>query len=375
MLVAAGLLVRSFARLQQVDLGFTPDHVATMTISLADYRYPDVASYRRYVDEALAGVRQVPGVRSAGFVNVLPFSTYNGDTRYTIDGETPTAPGQEPAADYRVATPAYFAALGIPLRAGRTFDSRDRSTTALVAIVNRTLVRQAFDDRNALGRRIRLGRGDGAPWRTIVGVVGDVRHSEIDERPAPEIYVPFDQAPQTMMMLAARTTADPEALTPSIVAALAGIDASQPVYHVKPMSRLVKDAMLTSAFATSMMSLLGLLALVLATIGIYGVVSYAVNQQVREFGVRLALGAAPADLLRLVAVRSLTLIGTGVALGLVGAAGIVRLLRGLLYGITPSDPATFMAALGLLAAVAAVACLIPARRAMRTDPVSVLKAE
>src|SRR5262249_44603639 len=157
---------------------------------------------------------------------------------------------------------------------------------------------------------------------------------------------------------AARTSGDPEAATPSILAALAAIDASQPVYYVKSMSRLVKDAMLTSAFATSMMSCLGLLALLLATIGIYGVGSYAGNQQVQEFGVRLALGAAPADLLRLVAVRSLTLIGTGVALGLVGAAGIARLLRGLLYGVAPSDPATFVAALGLLAAVAAVACLI-----------------
>jgi len=375
MLVAAGLLVRSFAQLQQVDLGFTPDHVATMTIALPDYRYPDAASYRRYVDEALARVRQLPGVRSAGFVNVLPFSTYNGGTHYTIDGEPPPAPGQEPDADYRVATPDYFNALAIPLRAGRAFGSRDRSTTALVAIVNRTLARRAFSDRTALGRRIRLGRGDSAPWRPIVGVVGDVRHSEIDERPAPEIYVPFDQAPQTMMMLAARTIGDPDALTPSIVTALAGIDASQPMYHVKSMSRLVKDAMLTSAFATSMMSFLGLLALVLATIGIYGVVSYAVNQQVREFGVRLALGAAPADVLRLVAVRGLTLVGTGVTIGLVGAAGIVRLLRRLLYGITPSDPPTFVAALGLLVAVAAVACLIPARRAMRTNPVSVLKAE
>ena len=375
MLVAAGLLVRSFAQLQQVDLGFTPGQVATMTISLPDYRYPDVASYRRYVDEALAGVRQVPGVRSAGFVNVLPFSGYNGERRYSIDGEPPPAPGQERAADYRVATPGYFTALGIPLGAGRTFDSRDRNTTALVAIVNRTLVRRAFGDRNPLGRRIRLGRGEPAPWRTIIGVVGDVRHSEIDEQPAPEIFVPFDQAPQAMMMLAARTAGDPEALTPSIVAALAGIDALQPVYLVKPMSRLVNDAMLTNTLATSMMSFLGLLALVLATIGIYGVVSYAVNQQVREFAVRLALGAAPADVLRLVAFRSLTLIGTGVALGLAGAAGIVRLMRGLLYGVTPSDPATFVAALGLLAAVAAVACLIPARRAMRTDPVSVLKAE
>src|SRR5262249_10195752 len=141
MLVAAGLLVRSFAQLQQVDLGFTPDQVATMTISLPDYRYPDVASYRRYVDEALARVRPVPGVRSAGSVNVLPFSGYNGDTRYSIDGEPPPPPGQEPVADYRVATPGYFAALGIPLSAGRTFDSRDRSTTALAAIVNRMLVR------------------------------------------------------------------------------------------------------------------------------------------------------------------------------------------------------------------------------------------
>ena len=273
MLVAAGLLVRSFARLQHVDLGFNPDRVATLTVSLPDYRYPDAEAYRRFFDRALDEVRQVPGVRAAGFVNVLPFSTYNRGTRYAIDAEPPPAPGHEPATDYRVVTPGYFAALEIPVRAGRVFDSRDRRTTALVAVVNRALVRRTFGDRDPLGRRIRLGRGDQAPWRTIVGVVGDVRHAEVDEHPAPEVFVPFAQAPDAMMMLAARTAGDPGGAMPSIVAAIAKVDASQPVYHVEPLSRLVKDAMLTSASATSMMAFLGVLALVLATIGIYGVVS------------------------------------------------------------------------------------------------------
>jgi putative ABC transport system permease protein len=374
-LVAAGLLVRSFAMLEKVDLGFRADHVATLTISLPDYRYGDADSHRRYFEQALTQVQQVPGVRAAGFVNVLPFSTYNGDTRYSVDGEPPSPPGEEPAADYRVATAGYFEALRIPLRAGRTFDSRDRSASEPVAIVNQSLVHRSLGDRNPIGQRLRLGKGDAGPWRTIIGVVADMRHDTIDEHPAPEVFVPFEQAPLSMMMLAARTTGEPDAAVTPILAALAAVDASQPVFHIKTLSDLVKEAMLTNTWAMSMMSLLGLLALVLATIGIYGVVSYAVNQRGREFGVRLAVGAAPGDLLRLVVGSSVKLIAAGAVIGIAATIGIGRFLSGLLYGVEPSDVTTLAVALTVMVSVALVACLIPARRAMRTDPIAALRAD
>jgi putative ABC transport system permease protein len=374
-LVAAGLLVRSFAKLQEVDLGFRPGHVVTLQVSLPDYRYPDDESYRQYFRQAIASVQQAGGVREVGFTNVLPFSTYNGDTRYSVDNAVPARPGQEPVADYRVVTPGYFAALGIPVRSGRSFDSRDRGTTTPVAIINQTLAQREFGQRDPLGQRIRVGRGDAAPWRIIVGIIGDVRHSEIDEVPAAQVYLPFEQAPQAAMMLAVRTTAEPNVAIFPILSALATVDASQPVYHVSSMNSLVKDAMLSSAWGMMMMSVLGLLALVLASIGIYGVVSYGVNQRRREFGVRLALGATPADLLRLVAGGSFAMIGAGSALGVTGAVAIGQLMSGLLYGVTASDFATFAMASGGLGAVAAIACLLPARRAMQTNPGSVLRAE
>jgi len=373
-LITAGLLVRSFANLQAVDLGFRQDHVATLTVSLPEYRYGDAASQRQYFERALASVEQVSGVQSAGFVNVLPFSTYNGDTPFSVDDAPPVTTGQTPMADYRVATPGYFNALGMALRAGRMFGAQDRSTSAPVAIINDTLARRAFSHDDPVGRRIRVGGGD-APWRTIIGVVGDVRHSAIDEQPGAEVFLPFEQAPQSTMMLAVRTVGEPEAATPAIVQALATVDAAQPVDHVAPLRQLVRDAMVGNTWTMSLVSGLGLLAVLLATIGIYGVVSYAVNQRRREFGVRLALGAAPRDMLRLVLRSSGTMIAAGAAAGVVGALAAGRVMTGLLYGVQASDTGTFAVASAALIALALIACLIPARRAMRTDPALVLRGD
>lgn len=371
-LIAAGLLLRSFAQLKQVDLGFQADHVATLTISLPDYRYSDTESYRQYFSRTLEQVQRIPGVRAAGFVNVLPFSTYDGDTRYAIDGDAPVVRGQEPVAGYRVATADYFTALRVTLHAGRAFDSRDRDTTRPVAIVNRSLAQRAFGDRSPLGQRIRVG-DDATPWRTIVGVVGDMRHSAIDERPTPQVFIPFEQAPQPMMMLAVYTDGEPEGSLPLIQAALGTVDPAQPAFHVKSLAGLVNDAMVTSAWAMSMMSVLGLLALVLATVGIYAVVSYAVSQRGREFAMRQALGATPADVLRLVMSGSIGLIAAGTVLGVAGAMALGQFMRGLLYGVEPADSLTLAVALVALVSVSGAACFLPARRAMRRDPSSALR--
>jgi len=376
LLVSAGLLVRTFGRLRTIDPGFNADRVLTMTVTLPDYRYADDDSKRRFFLGAADAVARVPGVRAAGFVNVLPFSTYNRGTRYIVDGAAPPEPGREPAADFRVVTDAYFEALEIPLAEGRRFDSRDRDRGDRVAIVNRTLARRAFGDTSALGRRIRIGRvASNAPWLTVVGVVGDVRHAEMTGRPEPELYVPIAQSSTEMMMLAARTAGNPDDLTDAVQRAIASIDPLQPVYHVKAMRRLVDEALLPQTSAMSMMTIFAALALILATIGIYGVISYVVSQQTREFGVRLALGASPSDLTRMVLRHGVSLVATGTLLGLAGALAVTRLLGGILYGVTATDWPTYVAVAGGLLLVGAAASYIPARRATRLDPAVVLRAD
>ncbi len=375
LLVAACLLVRTFTGLRRVDPGFNADSVLTLTVSLPEYRYADARAQQRFFEQALDKVSAVAGVRSTAFVNVLPFSTYNRGGRYVVDGQAVEA-GREPASAYRVVTGAYFHTLEIPIVAGRAFDARDRETTQMVAIVNRALAARAFGDADPIGRRLRLGRRDStSPWLTIVGVAGNVLHSEMRGRPDPEIYVPMAQAPAPMMMLAARTAGDPDGLRDAVRGAIATVDPTQPVYHVKTLRALIDEALISSAAAMSMMMLFGALALLLATVGIYGVVSYAVSQQTREFGVRLALGAAPGDVLRLVLRRGLSLILLGTAIGAAGALGAARMLSGVLYGVTFADAPSYAAGAAVLILVGAAACYIPARRAMRLDPVAILRAE
>ena len=376
LLVAAGLLVRTFQRLQQVDLGFNPDGVLTMTVTLPDYRYGDATGRRRFFKEATDAVMRVPGVRSAGFVNVLPFSTYNRGTRYLVEGAPLPDRGREPQSDFRVVTPGYLGALEVPLLRGRGFDERDRDGTAPVAIVNAVFAHEAFGEEDPLGRRVRLGRADSkAPWLTVVGVVGDVRHSTVTAGPEPEIYVPVAQEDVSMMMLAARTTGDAAGLTGEVRKAISTVDPTQPVYHVKTLSRLVDDALLTNGSAMSAMTVFAGLALLLAAVGIYGVVSYAVGQQMREFGIRRALGATPAHVLGLVMRRGGSLVVAGIVIGVAGALGLTRLMQALLFGVTAADLPTYAAVAAILAMVGGVACYLPARRAMRADPVATLRAE
>lgn len=375
LLVSAGLLVRTFEQLRQVDPGFAPDSVLTLAVSLPEYGYGSATARRRFFESAVKNVAGVPGVVSAAWVNVLPFSTYDSAARYVVEGRG-TPPGQEGSAGFRVVTPEYFRTLRIPLLEGRAFDDRDRESREAVAIVNRALAEREFGGGVAVGHRLRLGRADSAtPPITIVGVVGDVLHSEIAGRPGPEVYRPLAQAPGATMMLAARTTGSPTRARAAIVAAIGAVDASQPVYHVTTLRELLDAALLPNVAAMSMMSGFGALALLLAVVGIYGVISYVVSQQAREIGLHLALGASPADVRRLVLARGLSLIGLGALVGVVAAAGMVRLMRGLLYGVTPADAPTYLVAAGLLVAVGAIACYLPARRAMRLDPVEVLRSE
>ena len=375
LLAGAGLLVRAVGRLRHINPGFNPESVLTMTISLPEYRYGDAAAQRTFFTAALEGVQRLAGVRDAAFVNVLPFSTYDGGTRYVTSAQDVEV-GREPTAAYRVITPEYFTTLEIPIMIGRRFDSRDGESGQPVAIVNQALARRAFGNVDPIGRQLRPGRADSTkPWRTIVGVVGDVLHSELTKRPDPEIYVPFRQAPVPMMFLAARTVGDPDRMVDPVRAALASVDPSQPVYHIKSMRALVDAALLPDTNAMAMMTLFAALALVLAGVGIYGVTSYGVTQQAREFGVRLALGAAPVDMLIMVIRRGLTLVGVGTAIGATAAVGVGRVLAAVVPGVNSADAPTYVTVCAILVAVGAAACYVPARRAMRLDPMEILRAE
>lgn len=374
LLIVAGLLARSYSGLNRISPGFEPAGVMTMAMTLPDYKYHDDGQRRQFYEEVIDRAAALPGVDAVGLVNVLPFSTYDRGTRLTIDGAPAPEPGREPSASYRIASAGYFDALRIPIVNGRLFDTRDGPDGSPVAIVNRQLAHRYFNGAAPIGRRIRLGSAD-APWRTIIGVIGDVHHSQLSQAPDAEIYVPLSQAPAPMMMLAVRTPLRAADLTAPLRKVVGDIDPAQPVFHVKTLDTLVDESLAPQRMSAALVMLFGALALLLAAVGIYGVVSYGVSRQTREFGVRLALGATPRDLLRQVLRGGGLLIALGVMIGAAAAAGTSQLLTRLLFGVSAIDPLTYAGAALVLGAVGVVACVIPARRASATTAIDALRAE
>jgi predicted permease len=374
--VTAGLLGRSYGELRKLSPGFKPDGILTMAMTLPSDRYPDGPQRLQFFEAAAASISVLPGVRSAAFVNVLPFSTYDRSTTLSIEGSPPPEPKRQPRASFRVASAGYFSTMEIPLLSGRVFDARDRDGTAPVAIVNHTFVKRHLGNSEAVGRRIRLGDRDSAgQWTTIVGVVGDVNHWQLTQAPDPEVYLPLRQAPVAMMMLAVRTDNRPEDLVAAVRGRILEIDRLQPVYHVKPMSRLVGDALLAQTTSAALMAIFSGLALVLALVGVYGVVSYGVRQQMGEFGLRLALGATRSSLLALVLRRGALMIIGGIAIGVTGALAASGVLRTLLYGVAPMDPLTYATAAAALLAMGLGACIVPAWRAASASALAAIRSE
>ena len=373
LLVTAALLVQSYQRQQRLDPGFNPQSVLTMTIALPDYRYAEPDAQRRFFAEAAERVARVPGVRSAGFVNVLPFSTYNRGVNFVVEGRPAPEPGREPHADLRIVTPDYLRAMQIRVVRGRALDASDRQDTRMVALVNEKLARQLFPGDDPTLHHVRIGSGTSATSFAIVGVVADVQHEQLTGKPSAEIYFSQAQWPVDMMMLAARVQGDADQLTREIRAQIAAIDPGQPVFHVKTLQRLVDDSLILPTTSAAMMSLFSVLAVILAAVGIYGVVAYAVGQQTREIGVRVALGARPGDVARLVLRSGLAPVVIGILLGIAGALGASRLIGNVLYGVTPADPPTYFASGIVLVAVGVLACAAPAWRASRVEPMQALR--
>jgi putative ABC transport system permease protein len=375
LLVCAGLMIRSFLSLLRTDPGFNPDHVLTMNLVLPGAKYKDEAARAAFYDDLVQRVKAQPGVESAAVVNYLPLGGANSSDSYLVEGEPEPAPGQEHDGRYRVATPDYFRTMEIPIVRGRAFTVQDKAGTTDVVIVNETLARQHWPGQDPLGKRIRFyGPPERAGWREIVGVVKDVKH-ELNIPVTPEYYLPHKQDSWNAMVLVARTSVDPASLSTALRQQVWAIDKDQPVFDVKTMYEVRSSSVALYSFSSVMLGIFAGVALVLAAVGIYGVMAFAVTQRTQEIGIRMALGARTADVLGLVVRHGMKLAVIGIVLGLAGSWALTRFIEKLLVGVQPTDLLTFsLVSIGLLLA-AFLACYLPARRATKVDPLVALRYE
>ena len=376
LLVNAGLLLQSFFRLVRVDPGFDPHHVLTLRLdSPANY---SGARQLDFFERVLEDVRALPGVRSASGVFGLPFSEIDAQTGFDIEGR-PIAKADRPLTSYMAIKPDYFRTLGIPILEGRDFTLRDDLKASPVAIINETLARQFFPHQDPVGQRIQPGISNGyggkKPMREIVGVVGDVKVHSLAAGPQAQCYVPLSQGPSGLMTVVVRTDTDPKTLVPAVRSTVAALDKNVPTYNIKTLDQSLSQSVAPPRFITLLLGIFAGLAMVLAAVGLYGLMAYSVVQRTHEIGVRMALGAERAHVLKLVVGQGLTLTLMGVAVGLGGALGLTRFLSSLLFGMKPTDPLTFAVASVLLTGVALLASYIPARRATKVDPMVALRYE
>jgi putative ABC transport system permease protein len=376
LLVGATLLFQSLRRIMAVSPGFEPDNVLTADVSVSSAKYPEKAQRAAFYREALQRIVALPGVESAGIVYPLPLGGNFESFTFDIAGQPPFPPGQQPSADRRVISPDYFRTMSTPVRKGRAFGAQDQATTPAVMIVNDTFARRFFPGEEVIGKRIIPGEGRELITREVVGVVGDVRHAGLDVEPTPEYYIPYEQASVDDMTVVARTSGgNPTSIATPLRDVIRAMDKEQPVYNIRPMTQLLTESLAQRRFNMVLLGGFALLALVLAGIGIYGVMSYSVAQRTREIGVRIALGAQSRDVLKMVLSHALVLTAIGLALGLVGAFALTRFLVTLLFEVKPTDMTTFALVSVVLGAVATTACLIPARRATKVDPMVALRYE
>ncbi len=373
LLVGAGLLVKSFLRLQRVETGLRPEGVLTMRVSLPAGRYDTAEKTVLFYREALGRVSALPGVESAGVINLLPIQQYGNNGEIQIEGREPLPPGRVPLTEYRRASSGYFKALGIPLLAGRLFEPADEADGARPIVVSRELVRTFFPDGDALGKRVRGGGGD---WWTIVGVVGDVKQSGLTQPSRPELYFPYTIGRSDGMTLVVRSaTDDPAGMTAAVRREVQAVDPNQPIYNVRTMEEVINNSIVNLRLNMTLLTIFAGLATLLAVVGIYSVMSYLVTQHTREIGIRMALGARPGNILKLVLGQGLALTLVGVCIGALVAFGMTHLMTRFLYEIGGNDPLTYVSVSLLLTVVALVACYIPARRATKVDPLVAFRYE
>ncbi|HEV2837664.1 MAG TPA: ABC transporter permease [Pyrinomonadaceae bacterium] len=375
LLVGAGLFFRSFLTLFKTDPGFNPENMLTMNLILPRAKYKDEPQTAAFYTDLVQRVKAKPGVESAAAVNYLPLGGSNSSDSYLVEGEAEPRPGDENIGRYRVCTPGYFNTMRIPILKGRAFTDQDKPGAPPVVIVNETLARKHWPGQDAIGKRIRFeGPIDKAPWMEIVGVIKDVKH-ELTVEVKPEYYLPHAQDSWRSMVLVARTNADPASFAGSIRQDVWAIDKDQPVFDVRTMQEVRSISVGLQTFSSQMIGVFAGVALLLASVGIYGVMAFVVAQRTQEIGIRMALGAQATDVLKLVVKNGMRLAVIGLLIGLVAAFGVTRFLATLLVGVQPTDVLTFSVMSVCLLAAAFLACYLPARRATKIDPLEALRYE
>jgi len=374
LMIGAGLTVRSLINLQRVDAGFRPENVLTVQLSLDFSKYMSDPSMLNFSDSLLEKVQAMPQVTSAAMSGEFPLDkSPAADGKFVIEGRQGDASDAKPAAELNAVSSDYFRTLGIPIFSGRTFDNRDRPGKLGVAIVNQSLARHYFHDLDPAGQRISFD--DGKKWIQIVGVAGDVRERSLDQAPKDLIYLPFAQYPQMAPSLIARTQGDPMNIARATVQHLYEVDPDQPAGRIQSLEQVRADSIVAPRLTANLLGLFALLALAIAAAGIGGVMALQVSQRIHEIGVRMAIGARPAEIVLMILRQGMTLALVGVAFGLAGALALTRALKSFLFGVRPTDPATFSLVAAVLAAAAFAACYIPARRAAQVDPLRALRTE
>jgi putative ABC transport system permease protein len=374
LVIGAGLMLRSFLLLHDTDPGFHVERVLTFRMLLVPSKYGDTTRRAAVIQQMLERVRSLPLVSSASSIHVLPMGGGNsGSSYFRLDRPKPPLGGGF-FAEFSVVSEDYFQTMGISLQAGRDFDIRDRLGSTSVVIMNRAAARQTFPDENPIGKRLSVF-WNGDPQAEVIGVVGDTRFDTLGTEPIPTLFLPNAQRPNLANALVVRVKGEPSALVAAVKEQMRAVDPDQGTFEIKTMEELTAQSIAQPKVQATLMAVFGLVALVLACVGIYAVVSYSVEQRTREMGIRLALGAAPLSILQMVLREGLWLAGSGIAAGLLAAVALTRYLSTLLYTVRPTDPVVYASVSAILAAAAVAGCYVPARRATRVDPAVVLREE
>jgi predicted permease len=377
LLVGAGLLITSFRNLLRGNLGFDADHILSAQLFLSTAKYPPAQPEKRleFVNDAMERIRRLPGVESVGAAGFMPLSGFWGEADFTVQGQPEPAPGQKPSAKSDLVTPDYFRAMGISLLNGRVFTDQDRKNAPQVVILNETLAHNVFSSQNPVGQRLNFGDFQKPDLWEVIGVVSDIHDFGLEEKVRGNVFRPFAQMPLPVVAFIVRTSGRPSSLTSGVQHAVWSVDKDQPIYKVIGMDRLASESLGLRRMSSILLGAFSALALLLAGLGIYGVMAFSVAQRTHEIGVRMALGAQPGSVLKMVMAHGMKIVMVGLAIGLAGAFALSRVIASLLYGVSQWDVVTFVVTSFLLAFIALVASYVPARRAMRVDPMVALRFE